>query len=137
MKITTNERGLLEAIRDSEDGEKATPIGQLVWVNCLWGWEGTRKFPGVMASLQKKGLAVTDGEAVRLTYEGFRAVGPRDEAQRSAMLAYAADLRKRASALAEESGKQRVAGNADVADKLYNESFGLVAAATETEMVLR
>ena len=67
MKITENEKGLLLAIVTSEYGDFATDA---VWVNCLWGWSETRKFPGVMASLVRKGLAKTDGETCRLTDAG-------------------------------------------------------------------
>jgi hypothetical protein len=67
VKITENEKGLLIAIVTSEYGDWATDD---VWVNCLWGWSETRKFPGVMASLVRKGLAKSDGECCCLTDAG-------------------------------------------------------------------
>jgi hypothetical protein len=67
MKITENEKGLLIAIVTSEYGDWATDP---VWVNCLWGWSETRKFPGVMASLVRKSLAKSDGECCCLTDAG-------------------------------------------------------------------
>lgn len=74
MNITENERALLIAIRDSEYNDGLSPVENDVWVNCLWGLSGTRKFPGTMASLVKKGLAKTNGECCRITQAGFDAI---------------------------------------------------------------
>lgn len=74
MQVTENERALLIAIRDNEFHDGDDPIDSPVWVNCIWGWEGTRKYAGTMASLTKKGLARTDGECCWVTQAGFDAV---------------------------------------------------------------
>ncbi len=74
MTITKNERSLLVAIRDNEFMDGNDPVNHYVWVNCIWGWEGTRKFPGTMASLVKKGLAKSDGECCCITQSGFDAI---------------------------------------------------------------
>jgi len=71
--VTSGELSLLRAIRDSEFHDGQHPVGNYVWVDCLDGWSDTRKFPGTMASLVKKGLAKTDGEACALTQAGFDA----------------------------------------------------------------
>lgn len=70
--MTKNERDLLVAIYLSEfnDGSHTAPV----WVNCLWEFEGSRSFGGVMASLTKKGLAETDGECAWLTKAGVEKV---------------------------------------------------------------
>lgn len=65
VTLTDNEKQLILAIRDSEYNDSPDKTAA-VWVDCLWGWEGTRKFPGVMASLVKKSLAWSDGEACGL-----------------------------------------------------------------------
>lgn len=75
MNVTENELDLLRAIRDSEYHDGRDPVDDDVWVDCLHGWSDTRKFPGTMASLIKKGLARTDGECCSLTQAGFDAVG--------------------------------------------------------------
>jgi hypothetical protein len=72
--ITENERNLLIAIRDSEYQDASNPVNNPVWVNCIWGWADTKKYPGTMASLAKKGLAKTDGECCSITQAGFDAV---------------------------------------------------------------
>lgn len=73
MNITAMERKLLLAIRDSEYNDSDNKLSP-VWVNCLWGFEGKRHFPGVMSSLSKKGLAGTDGECCWLTARGLALV---------------------------------------------------------------
>ena len=67
--ITTNERGLLVAIRDNEFND-GNPLAK-VWVDCIPGWTDKTKFGGTMASLVKKGLARTDGEVCWLTEVGL------------------------------------------------------------------
>jgi len=73
--LTENELKLMLAIRDSEyndDGAMETPRrSSPVWVNCIWGFEGKKKFGGVMGSLSTKGLAVSDGETCHLTKAGL------------------------------------------------------------------
>jgi hypothetical protein len=71
ITITKGERSLLAAIRDSEFHDGNDPVGNYVWVDYLDGWSDTRKFPGTMASLAKKGLVKTNGETCALTQAGF------------------------------------------------------------------
>ena len=75
IKLTENELKLMLAIRDSEyndDGAFATPrTSSPVWVSCMWGFEGKKKFGGVMASLSNKGLAWSDGETCGLSDAGL------------------------------------------------------------------
>lgn len=72
INLTENEKALLIAIRDSEYNDDHQLAA--VWVNCLWGFEGTKKFGGVMASVSTKGLAKTDGECAWLTELGLATV---------------------------------------------------------------
>lgn len=72
--LTSNERELLIAIRDNEFHDGNHPVNEYVWVDCIWGWEGTSKYAGTMASLVKKQLAKTDGECCCITQAGFDAV---------------------------------------------------------------
>jgi hypothetical protein len=74
MNVTKNEMTVLAAIRDSEynDGDRLNPV----WVDCIWGWSGTKTFSGVMSSLNKKGLVVSDDVTVTLTEIGLEAAGP-------------------------------------------------------------
>jgi hypothetical protein len=72
--ITVNERSLLIAIRDSDFQDGNDPVDNYVWVDCLDGWSDTRKFPGTMSSLVKKGLAKSDGDACAITQAGFDAL---------------------------------------------------------------
>lgn len=69
--ITDGERSLLIAIRDSEYHDGSDPVDDPVWVDCLWGWSDTTKFPGTMASLVKKGLVKTNGETCSITAAGM------------------------------------------------------------------
>ena len=71
MTITDNERDLLLAIVNSEYGDSPAD-GR--WVDCIWGWEGTKKYPGTMASLVSKGLVHTDGEVVTLKPLGWQTI---------------------------------------------------------------
>lgn len=74
LNLTDNERALLKAILNSEYHDSVrdeAKIGNPVWVDCLWGFEGKAKFGGTMASLSKKGLAATDGECAWLTADGY------------------------------------------------------------------
>jgi hypothetical protein len=73
MTITENEKALMIAIATSEYGDYMTDP---TWVNCVWGWQGTRKFPGVMSSLVKKGLAKSNRECCSLTDAGADLVTP-------------------------------------------------------------
>lgn len=72
--MTENERSLLIAIINSDFHDGQEPVGDYVWVDCLDGWSDTKKFPGTMSSLVKKGFAKTDGEACCITQAGFDAV---------------------------------------------------------------
>lgn len=78
MTITENERKLMIAIRDSEyqeyDPDDPESGKDRVWVDCMWGFEGKKKFGGVMASLSVKGFAGTDGETCWLTDAGLAAI---------------------------------------------------------------
>lgn len=90
MNLTENEIRLLTAIRDSEyhssDGSKDAIVGTPIWVNCIWDFAGKKLFPGVMASLSKKGLVKTselidrrrksihDGECCWITSKGWDAL---------------------------------------------------------------
>lgn len=72
--LTENERALLIAIRNNEFQDGMNPVNNPIWVDCVWGWEGSTKYPGTMASLVKKGLAKTDGETCSITQAGFDAI---------------------------------------------------------------
>jgi hypothetical protein len=69
--LTDGERSLLKAIRDSEYHDGRDPVDSYVWVDCLDDWSNTRRLPGTMASLVKKGLARTNGESCAITQAGF------------------------------------------------------------------
>lgn len=79
--LTENEKALIRAIGHSEfgNGQICGP-GNPTWVDCVWGFEGKKKFGGVMASLQKKGLAQTDGECCWLTDAGVTVLAELDAA---------------------------------------------------------
>jgi hypothetical protein len=53
--VTENEMELLKAIGESEYNS-GDPLAQ-VWTECVWGFEGNKKFGGTLASLVKKGFA--------------------------------------------------------------------------------
>ena len=69
VQLTDNEKALLKAIITSEYND-GTGLAS-VWVDCLWGFEGKKKFGGVMASLAKKHLAWTDGKGCAVTQKGL------------------------------------------------------------------
>jgi hypothetical protein len=71
MKVTENEVDLLVAIRDSEYNDNDTCLNP-VWLNCVWGFSGSKRFSGTSSSLVKKGLIVTDTDTCWLTPEGLQ-----------------------------------------------------------------
>lgn len=69
--ITTKEQSLLAAIINNEFHDGRDPVDDSVWVNTLDGWSGEKSFPGVMASLVRKGFAKTNGESCSVTQAGY------------------------------------------------------------------
>jgi hypothetical protein len=67
--LTEKESALLVAIYKSEFNDATHKAW--VWVDCLWGFESKKLFGGVMASLTKKELVLTDGEVCCLTDAGL------------------------------------------------------------------
>ena len=70
--ITTNERNLLTAIRDSEYHDGRNPVDSPTWVDCVIF--DSRAHAGTMSSLSKKDLAYSDGETCWITQKGFDAI---------------------------------------------------------------
>ena len=79
--LTTNEKELLIAIRDNEFHDGNHPVDNPIWVDCIDGWSGERKFPGTMAALVKRGFARTDGTSCQITEFGFEAIQAAGKAQ--------------------------------------------------------
>lgn len=71
--ITDNERALLTAIRDNELHDGADRVNGWVYVDDCCAAFGTSA-GGIMASLEKKGLASTDGECCCIRQAGFDAI---------------------------------------------------------------
>ncbi len=81
-KTTELEREVLQAIIDSDFHDAQDPIGNWVWSWSCNPWMETadaKKFPGVVTSLIKKGLAKNDGNegdeaCLTITQEGWDAI---------------------------------------------------------------
>ena len=89
--MTEKERAVLTAVRDSDYHDSQDPVGNPVWSNCLAPAHvgdthvSTRAFPGVVASLAKKGWVVCSGgtrheRTVALTQPGADALTPPEPA---------------------------------------------------------
>lgn len=72
--MTPLEMKVIKAILESEYHDGRNPVGNSVWVDCLWDLkkEGLRK-SGAMGSLVKKKYIDTDGESCSVTVEGYNA----------------------------------------------------------------
>jgi len=84
MSITEKEKVLLQAIAQNEmnsmnHGVPSESDETQCWVNCLDAhtlqpgqvYPEASSVPGIVSSLSKKGLILTDGEVIELSTEGF------------------------------------------------------------------